>query len=169
LNRPLNDKQCLKPEETREDGPQTTFRMASRRFGRPDGNLALGSVASAAAPLVFTEDGPVVGVQTSADRQFLGIPYAAAPVGDLRWRPPVRHPRWFVPLHATQFANHCPQPATPFGIASLTEDCLFLNVFTPQSRRRRRGRPPRRRPGTPPSRHGLDPRRRLDARRKQRL
>jgi para-nitrobenzyl esterase len=92
---------------------------------------ALGSVASAAAPLVFTEDGPVVGVQTSTNRQFLGIPYAAAPIGDLRWRPPARHARWFVPLHATQFANHCPQPATPFGIASLAEDCLFLNVFTP--------------------------------------
>jgi para-nitrobenzyl esterase len=89
------------------------------------------SVASAAAPLVFTEDGPVVGVQTTTDRQFLGIPYAAAPIGDLRWRPPVRHARWFVPLHATQFPNHCPQPATPFGIASLAEDCLFLNVFAP--------------------------------------
>jgi para-nitrobenzyl esterase len=97
----------------------------------------LGSVANSAAPLVFTEDGPVVGVQTSTDRQFLGIPYAAAPVGDLRWRPPVRHARWFAPLQATQFANHCPQPATPFGVASVTEDCLFLNVFTPDRDRDR--------------------------------
>jgi para-nitrobenzyl esterase len=51
----------------------------------------------------------------------------------LRWRPPVHHAPWFAPLEATQFANHCPQPPSPFGIASVTEDCLFLNVFTPNS------------------------------------
>jgi para-nitrobenzyl esterase len=51
----------------------------------------------------------------------------------LRWRPPVPHAPWFAPLEATQFANHCAQPPSPFGIASVTEDCLFLNVFTPDS------------------------------------
>ena len=85
-------------------------------------------------PLVFTFSGPVRGsVNSAAVREFLGIPYAAPPVGDLRWRPPVHHAPWFAPLEATQFANHCPQPPSPFGIASVTEDCLFLNVFTPNS------------------------------------
>jgi len=85
-------------------------------------------------PLVFTFSGPVRGSVTSAGvREFLGIPYAAPPVGNLRWRPPVPHAPWFAPLEATQFANHCPQPPSPFGIASVTEDCLFLNVFTPDS------------------------------------
>jgi len=85
-------------------------------------------------PLVFTFSGPVRGSVTSAGvREFLGIPYAAPPVGNLRWRPPVPHAPWFAPLEATQFANHCPQPPSPFGIASVTEDCLFLNVFTPES------------------------------------
>src|SRR5580700_3828645 len=85
-------------------------------------------------PLVFTFSGPVRGSVNSAGvAEFLGIPYAAPPVGDLRWRPPVHHAPWFAPLEATQFANHCPQPPSPFGIASVTEDCLFLNVFTPNS------------------------------------
>ena len=85
-------------------------------------------------PLVFTFSGPVRGSVNSAGvAEFLGIPYAAPPVGDLRWRPPVHHAPWFAPLEATQFANHCPQPPSPFGIASVAEDCLFLNVFTPNS------------------------------------
>jgi len=86
-------------------------------------------------PLVFTFSGPVHGAVTSEGvREFLGIPYAAPPVGNRRWRPPVPHAPWFAPLEATQFANHCPQPPSPFGSASVTEDCLFLNVFTPDSR-----------------------------------
>ena len=78
-----------------------------------------------------TEDGVVRGIATATTREFRGIPYAAAPVGDLRWQPPQRHARWDGVLDATQFANHCPQTASPFGQASTTEDCLFLNVFTP--------------------------------------
>jgi para-nitrobenzyl esterase len=85
-------------------------------------------------PLVFTFSGPVRGTVSSLGvREFLGIPYAAPPVGHLRWRPPVPHAPWFTPLEATQFGNHCPQPASAFGIASVAEDCLFLNVFTPAS------------------------------------
>jgi para-nitrobenzyl esterase len=92
------------------------------------------SQAQAANPLAFTFSGPVRGMVSSAGvREFLGIPYAAAPVGNLRWRPPVPHAPWFETLDATQFANHCPQTPSPFGIASTTEDCLFLNVFTPDS------------------------------------
>ena len=83
-------------------------------------------------PIAFTFNGPVRGVVSSAGiHEFLGIPYAAAPVGNLRWRPPVPRAPWFSILDATQFANQCPEPATPFGRPSLTEDCLFLNIFTP--------------------------------------
>ncbi|HXN74368.1 MAG TPA: carboxylesterase family protein [Candidatus Acidoferrales bacterium] len=85
-------------------------------------------------PLAFTFDGPVRGTVSAAGvREFLGIPYAAPPVGNLRWRPPVPRAPWFQTLDTTHFANHCPQPASPFGIESTTEDCLFLNVFTPDS------------------------------------
>jgi para-nitrobenzyl esterase len=95
---------------------------------------AMPLVAQEHSPLVFTFGGPVRGSVTSAGvREFLGIPYAAPPVGNLRWRPPIAHAPWFAPLEATNFANHCPQPTSPFGRASITEDCLFLNVFTPGS------------------------------------
>jgi para-nitrobenzyl esterase len=91
--------------------------------------------AQSANPVTFTFGGLVRGTVSAAGvREFLGIPYATAPVGNLRWRPPVPHLPWFQTLDATQFANHCPQAASPFGIASTTEDCLFLNVFTPDSK-----------------------------------
>ena len=102
-------------------------------------NLALTAVALVAfaatgeehqrGPVVTTSDGRVRGISSGGVDQFLGIPYAAAPLGDLRWRPPQPHGRWRGVREATAFANHCPQVATPFGLPSLTEDCLFLNVF----------------------------------------
>src|SRR5579863_4328978 len=62
--------------------------------------LGMAGPAAAGHTVVFTEDGPVKGTETAEVREFLGIPYAAAPVGDLRWRPPVAHARWFAPLDA---------------------------------------------------------------------
>ena len=82
-------------------------------------------------PMVTTERGPVRGIATDTLRKFLGIPYAAPPVGSLRWKPPKDHVRWFMPLDATRFGSRCPQVASVFGTASVTEDCLFLNIFTP--------------------------------------
>ncbi|HEX7839140.1 MAG TPA: carboxylesterase family protein [Kofleriaceae bacterium] len=99
-----------------------------------DTGTAAGQAAQAAenhAAIAATEEGPVRGTTTATTRVFRGIPYAAAPVGDLRWQPPQRAARRHGLLDATQFASHCPQPASPFGQASVTEDCLFLNVFTP--------------------------------------
>lgn len=87
--------------------------------------------AATAAPVAFTHDGPVMGTVANGMREFLGIPYAAPPVGNLRWKPPQRPAFHVKALQATQFGNHCPQPASPFGIASTTEDCLFLNVYAP--------------------------------------
>src|SRR5215467_4436304 len=86
---------------------------------------------AASGPRVITEDGVFRGIATPTMNEFLGIRYAQAPVGDLRWRPPRRPAPSFGIQNATQFGNHCPQPASPFGLASTTEDCLFLNVFTP--------------------------------------
>ena len=102
-------------------------------------NLALAAVVIAASaatadprrPVVSTSDGPVRGISSGGIDRFLGIPYAAAPVGNLRWRPPQPHGRWHGVREATAFANHCSQFASPFGLASTTEDCLYLNVFKP--------------------------------------
>ena len=100
---------------------------------------ALAPAPAAADPLVMTEGGPVRGASADGVDRFLGIPYAAPPVGPLRWQPPQPAARWFAPRDGTQFANHCPQPPSPFGIASTTEDCLFLNVFTPSDAHRDHG------------------------------
>jgi para-nitrobenzyl esterase len=63
--------------------------------------------------------------------EFLGIPYAAPPVGPLRWRPPQPPARWTGIREATAFAPHCPQPPSGFGVASTSENCLYLSVFVP--------------------------------------
>lgn len=84
------------------------------------------------APIVRTTDGPVRGFLKRGVNTFLGIPYAAPPVGELRWMPPQR-PAPHGLLRATEFGNTCPQVTTLgafAGPASTTEDCLYLNVYT---------------------------------------
>jgi para-nitrobenzyl esterase len=113
-----------------------------RRAARWGARLVLGAAAAclvaagpvkAAGPVAVTQDGIFRGVATGTMNEFLGIRYAQSPAGDFRWKPPRRPARSFAIQDATAFANHCPQPASPFGLASTTEDCLFLNVFTPPS------------------------------------
>ena len=104
-------------------------------------SIAVAAIALAASaapgaprrPVVATTDGPVRGVLSDGIDRYLGVPYAAAPAGDLRWRPPQPHGRWTGVRDASAYGNHCPQVASPFGVASASEDCLFLNVFTPAS------------------------------------
>jgi para-nitrobenzyl esterase len=92
--------------------------------------LSLGEAQ--AAPTIVTESGPLKGITSPSIRKFLGIPYAAPPLGDLRWTPPQRHGRWHGVLDATQIGNYCPQ-FDPFGTGTVTgnENCLFLNIYTP--------------------------------------
>jgi para-nitrobenzyl esterase len=92
----------------------------------------LGSVVSASAdnhPLAITQSGFVIGTTANGVNEFLGIPYAVPPVGALRWQPPKRYgffPQFF--LKATTFGSQCPQGGGG------NENCLFLNVYTPQTR-----------------------------------
>jgi para-nitrobenzyl esterase len=90
--------------------------------------------AEPGGPLVRTAEGPVQGFVKDGISEFLGIPFAAPPVGALRWQPPQPRVAWVQPLSATKFANTCPQ-ITELGVfagpVSVTEDCLYLNVFTP--------------------------------------
>ena len=87
------------------------------------------------APIVETRDGSLRGIVASGMREYLGIPYAEAPVGPLRWNAPRPHAGWSGTRDATAFGPHCPQPPGPFGVASTTEDCLYLNVFAPAGTR----------------------------------
>ncbi|HEY2542354.1 MAG TPA: carboxylesterase family protein [Gaiellaceae bacterium] len=87
--------------------------------------------AKADQAVVATDAGVVRGAVANGMRAFRGIPYAAAPVGALRWRPPQPHAAWKGVRAATEFGSGCPQTLGPFGVPSTNEDCLFLNVFTP--------------------------------------
>jgi para-nitrobenzyl esterase len=97
--------------------------------------------AGGSGPVVGTSDGAVRGLANGAIDEFLGIPYAAPPVGALRWRAPQPAARWKGVRDATQFGPHCPQAASPFGQASTSENCLFLNVFTTSRQPDRRHNP----------------------------
>lgn len=81
------------------------------------------------APMVTIPDGTIIGTAGTGYRAFLGIPYAAPPVGALRFRPPAPVVPWTTPLRATRKPTACPQDLQ--GIAYGGEDCLFLNVHTP--------------------------------------
>jgi len=94
--------------------------------------VATAAEARFGAAVALTDKGVVRGTKTPTMKAFRGIPYAAPPVGELRWRPPQPAEPWHGVLDATEFASHCPQPATPFGTPSLTEDCLYLNVYAPR-------------------------------------
>ncbi|HTS21200.1 MAG TPA: carboxylesterase family protein [Casimicrobiaceae bacterium] len=106
------------------------------RFGAFVVMSALGCAAlSANAGLpVVTESGPLTGTVSTDGKvnEYLGIPYAAPPVGPLRWMPPQPFGAWTGTLAATTYARPCPQqsPASPTGSIGV-EDCLHLNVFVP--------------------------------------
>ena len=90
-----------------------------------------------ASTLRDTRSGPVIGSSdTDNSYAWLGIPFAAPPVGDLRWRAPIPGSAWDTTRDATQFGKICPQPPTfaqmtDQPLPETAEDCLFLNVWTP--------------------------------------
>jgi para-nitrobenzyl esterase len=94
-------------------------------------SVPLAASAASGSPVVATDDGPVRGTTIGQMQAFLGIPYAAPPTGNLRWRAPQPNAGWQGVRDASKFAAHCPQAASPYGLASTTEDCLYVNVFTP--------------------------------------
>lgn len=85
---------------------------------------------------IHTEGGPLSGTQQDNIRVYKGIPYAAAPTGDRRWRAPGPPPSWGGVKRAEEFGPACAQQPMPFKIPGMkeeptSEDCLFLNIWTP--------------------------------------
>ncbi|MEJ1967648.1 MAG: carboxylesterase family protein [Rhizomicrobium sp.] len=97
--------------------------------------LAALATPALAAPIVTTDQGALTGATDNGVDSYKGIPYAAPPVGDLRWRAPQPGPHWRAPRDAAAFGAVCPQHVTegPIARANLlqSEDCLSLNVWTP--------------------------------------
>jgi para-nitrobenzyl esterase len=92
--------------------------------------------ASSAAQLqIKTAGGVVEGKADGPVNVFLGIPYGAPPVGDLRWKPPVPAAKWTGVRKATEFGSHCMQGKIygdmNFRDPGGSEDCLSLNVWVP--------------------------------------
>lgn len=87
--------------------------------------------ASQGQTLITLADGAVQGSVNGSTREFLGIPYAAPPVGPLRWQPPEPVTPWVGTLDATTYSVACAQLPSLTGTASESEDCLYLNVWTP--------------------------------------
>ncbi|XP_038061915.1 cholinesterase 1-like [Patiria miniata] len=109
--------------------------------------LATALAASDDTPVVTTSQGRIIGtrlefsptdpeLRRSVDA-YLGIPYAEAPVGPLRFKPPVAK-SWSGELQATKLGNRCPQPMPMASLGEMTlsgpfnEDCLCVDVFVPQ-------------------------------------
>ncbi|MEP6989453.1 MAG: carboxylesterase family protein [bacterium] len=98
-----------------------------------------GSVHGADAPRARTVNGMVAGITLpSGVRAFRGVPYAAPPVRDFRWRPPQPAANWRGVRAADRFENQCMQARVygdmMFRNAGVSEDCLYLNVWTPGAR-----------------------------------
>jgi para-nitrobenzyl esterase len=95
---------------------------------------ALGAGGEAVADQVGTKDGIVEGTTEPGLRVFRAIPYAAPPVGDLRWREPQPAAPWKGVRKATEFGPRCVQGPIFDDMVFRdrpSEDCLYLNVWTP--------------------------------------
>lgn len=106
--------------------------MAAKRAGLLAAAFTLCLCEPASAEDVLTSEGMVRGTEAGGVNAWLGIPFAAPPVGKLRWRPPQRPAAWHGVRATLSFAPACPQagvsmpgePAPPTD-----EDCLYLNVW----------------------------------------
>jgi para-nitrobenzyl esterase len=83
---------------------------------------------------VQLDSGPISGEHAADLWVFKGIPYAAPPVGDLRWKPPRPVTPWEDVLECASFGPACPQPASTetayLTVGGTSEDCLYLNVWS---------------------------------------
>lgn len=99
------------------------------------GALSLPALATTSTPVVDTGSGQLSGVRDGELNVFKGIPYAAPPVGPLRWKPPQPVSPWQGVRTADHFGPRCMQRPVfndmVFRSDGMSEDCLYLNVWTP--------------------------------------
>lgn len=123
-----------------EDKAMTKFSYRSVSIAAATCAAAVGLPASrasaapacAAGTTVMTSSGPVCGIVVNGVNEWLGMPYAAPPVGRLRWAPPQPVAPWTATLNATAVGSICTHPAVgKNGPNAGSEDCLFINVWAP--------------------------------------
>ena len=101
-------------------------------------SVAAGAAAQTKTGAVKTDAGPVQGVVADGVTAYKGVPFAAPPVGALRWKAPQPVTPWATVFAADHYASDCMQKpfggdAAPLGTPP-AEDCLYLNVWTPATR-----------------------------------
>jgi para-nitrobenzyl esterase len=111
-------------------------RSKGRRFWASLCLCLAAAQVSEGANRVKIESGSLIGVATNGSvRIFKGIPYAAPPVGEFRWKEPHPPAPWKGVRKADAFGARCSQPSLYsdmiFRDAGMSEDCLYLNVWTP--------------------------------------
>ncbi|WP_370338743.1 carboxylesterase/lipase family protein [Parvularcula marina] len=100
------------------------------------GLIAGGAAQAADAPVVTVEQGEMAGTQSGGIRSFKGVPFAAPPVGELRWAPTEPAASWGGVLDASAYGAACLQPEVAGRPSRVTtaqsEDCLTLNIWAPE-------------------------------------
>ena len=96
--------------------------------------LVLGAPSRAGLNSSDGEDacGEVRGIVRAGVAEFLGVPYAAPPIGELRWQPPQPHANWPGILDAARAGSACPQMRFRHPGTQGSEDCLYLNIYRPE-------------------------------------
>ena len=90
---------------------------------------------SGAAMVVTTAGGPVAATSRGVLQSYFAIPYAAPPIGDLRWRAPAPAPKWTAPITKSKSAASCLQTGNnAFVSPGGSEDCLYLDVHMPSGK-----------------------------------
>ncbi len=118
------DTATVPPTDTPTETPTATSTPTEEPTATPTSAIQEGT-------LIDLADGMVQGEIDGGTRRFFGIPFAKPPLGDLRWRPPQPPDPWTGVLEANQMSLPCAQVAGLTTPASDNEDCLYLNVWTP--------------------------------------
>jgi len=113
--------------------PHSGKNLGGKTIGRLGAGLAAAMLAAgaASAEVVHTSQGDLSGVVAGKVESFKGVPFAAPPVGDLRWRPPGPAPSWSGVKAASEFGPICMQGRFMPSAQPMREDCLTLNVWRP--------------------------------------
>lgn len=122
-------KQALVDGRGKPDAKQRLFApLLKRRIARLQRHLD----ENAQPITIQTTSGPITGQTDGIAQLFFGVPFAAPPVGDLRWKAPQPPTPWTSPVNATWFKPVCPQGSDTMAFgAGMDEDCLYLNVYAP--------------------------------------
>src|SRR4029077_4131516 len=99
--------------------------------------IAVPANCTAAAASALTTSGSISGVREGGVSVYKGVPFAVPPLGELRWRPPEPPAPWTGTRTATAFAPACMQEGVsmPGEVPpAVSEDCLYLNIWTPAKR-----------------------------------